>query len=326
MVEGEERGVNWEQGHIKKLDAGDEAGFGVSDAKSHPGGVERVAGVAVFVEEDEAARAFTTTIQELHSGLGGTVRIRTGRTKEITSGFGKHNFHDGFAVSRGRNRAGLGIGIAAAADQRGIADASGQLAAGAAGGRCSVQTALFIEGDRADGALFVAPMMLGGVRILPAALPGFVFRRGDEIHGITEGNALIKGELLRALANQHHVRAFFQHGASRLDRILDPAKSGDGAGTECGSVHHNGVAFHVAIQIQMRSIAGIEDRIVFENSNGGFERVERVASVQKDVVAGVQSAEATGFAGFDGVVGDIPGTAVNDERRAHFARIAEDSQ
>jgi hypothetical protein len=42
-----------------------------------------------------------------------------------------------------------------------------------------------------------------------------------------------------------------------------------------------------------------------------------VAAVKKDVVTGVKSAETTGFAGFDGVVGDVPSTAVEDERRAH---------
>ena len=39
--------------------------------------------------------------------------------------------------------------------------------------------------------------------------------------------------------------------------------------------------------------------------------------LEKDVVTGVKSAETTGFAGFDGVVGDVPGAAVEDERRSH---------
>jgi hypothetical protein len=37
----------------------------------------------------------------------------------------------------------------------------------------------------------------------------------------------------------------------------------------------------------------------------------------------LEGAEAAGFAGVDCVVGDVPGTAVEDEGGAHFWRIAD---
>ena len=79
------------------------------------------------------------------------------------------------------NAAGFGIGVAAAADERGIADAAGKFAAGSAGGSAGEELAVIVESDRADGAGFVADVMFGGVRIGEAAAPGDAFAFVDEI-------------------------------------------------------------------------------------------------------------------------------------------------
>jgi hypothetical protein len=55
----------------QKLDGGDEVGVAVDVAVGHPRGVVGKAGVAVFVEENEAAGAFATAGEELHGGLRG---------------------------------------------------------------------------------------------------------------------------------------------------------------------------------------------------------------------------------------------------------------
>jgi hypothetical protein len=300
------------------LYGGDEAGFGVGYAIGHAGGVEGVAGIAVFVEEDEATGAVAAAKKELRGGLSGTHGSGASGAKEIAGGFGEDDFHDGFAEASGGDGAGFAIGVATGADERRIADATGEFAAGAAGGSGGEEAALVIESDSANSALLVATMMFGGMGILAATLPSFAFGGGDKLFGIAEWDAAIVGELFRALRNEHHVGALFEDGASSLDRIFDASKTGDGADFECGGVHDNGVAFDVAIEIKMRAVACVEDRIVFEDSDGGFDSVESVAAIEEDVVTGVESAEAAGFAGFDGVVGNVPGTAVNDERRAHF--------
>ena len=67
----------------------------------------------------------------------------------------------------------------------------------------------------------------------------------------------------------------------------------------------------------MGTEAGVEDRIVFENDNGGFDGVERVAAVFENSPTGLKGAEAAGFTGINGVIGNVPGAAVNDERRMH---------
>ena len=113
------------------------------------------------------------------------------------------------------------------------------------------------------------------------------------------------------------MRTFFEDGARGLNGIFDAAKTGDGTGAQRGGVHDDGVAFDVAIEIEMRAVASVEDGIVFEDSDGGFDGVEGVAAVGENGPAGMKRAKATGIAGFDGVVGNVPGSAVDDERGSH---------
>src|SRR5580700_2438042 len=86
-----------------------------------------------------------------------------GILQEIRGHFGHYDFHDAFAVAGAGNAAGFGVRVAAAADERGIADASGKFAAGAAGGSASDEMSVPIESDGADRAGFVADVMFGGV-------------------------------------------------------------------------------------------------------------------------------------------------------------------
>src|ERR1700741_5136352 len=95
-----------------------------------------------------------------------------GGAKRIDREFRQDDFHDGFAVAGARNAAGFGVGVAAAANKRGIADAAGKFAAGAAGGSGGEEIAIRVEGHGADGSLFMAAVMLRGVRVFLALLPG----------------------------------------------------------------------------------------------------------------------------------------------------------
>jgi hypothetical protein len=300
-----------------KLDGGDEGAVWVDVAVGHARSVEGVAGGPVFVEEDEAAGAFASTGEELDDGLGGARGIGAGGTKEIASSFGKDDFHDGLTETGGRDRAGFAIGVTAAADERRIADASGELAAGAAGRSGGEEAALVIERDGADGALLVPTMMFCSMGVFAAALPRFAFGGGDEFFGIAKRDALAEGELLGTFRDEHHVRAFFEDGARGLDGILDAVKTGDGASAESGSVHNDSVAFDVAVEIEVRTVARVENGIVFENGDGRFDGVESVAAVEENVVAGMKGTETTRFASVDGIVGDVPGTAMDYEGGLH---------
>src|SRR5271156_619832 len=92
--------------------------------------------------------------------------------QKIGGHFGHHNFHYAFARAGAGDAACFCVGVAAAADERRIADATGKFAAGAAGGSSGEEMSVFVESDGADGAGFVAEVMFGGVGIAEAAAPG----------------------------------------------------------------------------------------------------------------------------------------------------------
>jgi hypothetical protein len=155
------------------------------------------------------------------------------------------------------------------------------------------------------------------VGVFAAAKPGFAFGGRDEVSGIAERDALGAGEVFGAFGNEHHVRTFFEDRAGGLDGIFDAAEAGDRAGAERGGFHDDGVAFDVAVEGEMGAVAGVEDGVVFEDDNGGFDGVERVAAAFENFPPSLESAEAAGFTSVDGIIRNIPGAAVNNERRLH---------
>src|SRR5712664_2791265 len=143
-------------------------------AVGHARRVEGKTGIAVAVEKDEAAggvRALAKKVngfarREIGGGEVAGISCRNwidasrAGAKKIHGRLGHHDFHDGFAVAGAGNAAGFGVGIAAAADERRIADAARQLATSSARGSGGEEVALAIDGDGADRSLLVPAMML----------------------------------------------------------------------------------------------------------------------------------------------------------------------
>ena len=127
--------------------------------------------------------------------MNGLLRSKHGRdirlTKGICSGFGHDDPHDGFAIAGGRSPAGFRVGITTTTDEGRIADAAREFAADASRGGGGEETALFVDGDGTDGALIVATMMFGGVRVFAAAQPGFALGGRDEVSRIAERQMLL---------------------------------------------------------------------------------------------------------------------------------------
>src|ERR1700733_6767276 len=79
--------------------------------------------------------------------------------KKVDGHFRHHNFHDAFAVAGAGDPPRLEVSITAAADEGGVADASGELAAGApCRGACG-EISMAISRDSAYRAVFVADVM-----------------------------------------------------------------------------------------------------------------------------------------------------------------------
>src|SRR5207253_545268 len=121
------RRENWRA----SLDGGEEGTVGGDVAMGHARRVEGEAGIAVAVEEDEAAGGASALGEKMDGLAGGEiggrgVAGRGGRwvntngalAKKIDGGFGQDDFHNGFAVAGAGDAAGFGVGITAAADER----------------------------------------------------------------------------------------------------------------------------------------------------------------------------------------------------------------
>ena len=131
---------------------------------------------------------------------------------------------------------------------------------------------------------------------------------------------MLASEAFRAFRDQHHMRALFEHRACGADGILNAPQAGNRAGAKSSGFHDDGVALDMPIKREVRAVAGVENRIVFENHDGGLDSVKRVAAVFEDTPAGMESAQTTCFACINRFVGNVPGSAMHDERGSHGFR------
>jgi hypothetical protein len=301
-------------------------------AVGHARSIERRSGAALTIEEDQSAGGVHAMRELAHAGVrdGLRERKRAGLlamreqnaliVQKIGGHFGHHNFHNAFAVAGAGDSAGFRVGVAAAADERRIADAAGKFAAGAAGGSSGEKMSVLVERHSADGAGFVAQMMFGGVRIAEAAAPGDAFAFVDQVFGRAEREAVFLGEFFRAGSDEHHVLAVFEHAAREADGIVDVFYGGDGARFQRRAVHEDRVELDLAVGIKMRAEARVESGIVFQNYDAGFDGVNRGAAGRENFPSGFERALHAGAAVFDGFVGDVPSAAVNDQGRLQRSR------
>jgi hypothetical protein len=68
----------------------------------------------------------------------------------------------------------------------------------------------------------------------------------------------------------------------------------------------------------MRTVAGIENRVVFQDDHGGLNGIERRATSFQDAPTGDQCAFATRFAGLNRGIRNIPRATMNDQCWFHL--------
>src|SRR5260370_141457 len=169
----------------------------------------------------------------------------------------------------------------------------------------------------------LATVMRGGVCVRLALHPGFLLGFADHFLGLAKLDAELFCEALSAFGDEHHVRAVFENLARELNGILDAPESGRSAGAKRGAIHDDGVAFDVAVQIEVRAVTGVEGGVVFEDHDGGFDSVEGGAAAGEDGPASSESAMAARLASVHGFVRNVPRAAVDNEGWLHDQRIAE---
>ena len=119
-------------------------------------------------------------------------------------------------------------------------------------------------------------------------------------------------ETFGALRDEHHMRTIFENFAREAHGIAHVLQSRDRAGAKSGAIHDDGIAFDAAIQIQVRAVAGVEHRIIFQDHDGSFDSIESGSTRFENAPASGQRSLAARFAGGNRGIGNIPGAAVND--------------
>jgi hypothetical protein len=79
----------------------------------------------------------------------------------------------------------------------------------------------------------------------------------------------------------------------------------------------------VAVKIEVRAVTGVEDGVVFEDHDGGFDGIESGSTAAQDGPARSERAMAAGLARFHGFVRNVPRAAMNNKSRFHDRSIAE---
>src|SRR5260370_19199330 len=109
-----------------------------------------------------------------------------------------------------------------------MAEAAGKFATGAARGSGGEKASVGVDGDGADGSLFVAAVMFAGVFVFLALQPRFALGCADHFLRLSEFDSVLGGEALGAFRAKHHVRAILESLSRGVHGILDWLASGCG--------------------------------------------------------------------------------------------------
>lgn len=287
------------------------------DAPGHARSVVGEAETSVGSEQDDAAVAAEAAMK-VSDGIRSNLLGRDTREDAISSPLAEDKLHDGFApAGEGDGGAGI-IRIAAATDERRIADPARSFVEGATRGSGGGEIAVDVDGDGADGVVSGVVSGEGAVRRAGGlASLGFgealAFAGQDELGVVDEGQAVGRGKFFSALGDEVDVVALVEDEASGLDGVADALNTGDAAGAESSAVHEQGVELNTAVASEEAPAAGVEGGIVFHRSDSGFDRVDGGRTAFEQAPAFLEGVEDTLFVSFELVGGDIPGAAVDEE-------------
>src|SRR5580692_5900688 len=147
--------IDFKRVDLKTLNA--EAGLEPARGRQAPGhgwGVVGEAEAAVRAEEDDSTMA-AEAIEEVRDGFAGGDIRHGSRGHPVCCPFAEDQLHDRLAPTGERNRSRQIVGIAAAADERGVAHAAGSFVEGSACRGCRGQVAAAIEGYGSYGVMRV---------------------------------------------------------------------------------------------------------------------------------------------------------------------------
>jgi hypothetical protein len=101
-----------------------------------------------------------------------------------------------------------------------------------------------------------------------------------------------------------------------MDGIAQALDTGDATGAHgagYAAVHEQCVELDFALAGEEGAAAGVEGLVVFKDSDGGFHRIESGSAALQQGVAGKKRAANPEGVGFNSVIGDGPGAAMNEK-------------
>ncbi len=138
----------------------------------------------------------------------------------------------------------------------------------------------------------------------------------DKFGVVNEGHAVGLGKLLGASADEVDVLAVFEDQAGSLNGVVEALDAGHAASLQAATVHEEGIELDAAVGGEKAAMAGIEGRVIFEDGDGSFDRVEGRSAAREDGIAGFQRVADTGLVGGSGVGGDGPCATVYEQSRS----------
>ncbi len=138
-----------------------------------------------------------------------------------------------------------------------------------------------------------------------------------EVFGIDELDTDGLRELFGAVVDQHHVFGFFHDRAGQQDGILHAMHVRDRAGLARRAVHDRRIEFVLAIVVEHRAFARVEQRRILHDDDRFRHGIDAARAGLERVVAGVQRALELGAHGLLALgrdfAADYAGATVDDE-------------
>src|SRR5208282_893000 len=134
----------------------------------------------------------------------------------------------------------------------------------------------------------------------------------DEIFVATKSDAMLGGKALGAFRHKIDMRAVAKNFAGGANRVAQALDATDAAAAQGRTVHDESVELHFAIAVQETAAAGVEGFVVLENDDGLFDRVQSRAAAFEGAPSRGNGIAHTVEVRFDHVVGNGPGSAVDD--------------
>ena len=144
----------------------------------------------------------------------------------------------------------------------------------------------------------------------------FAFAIEDQLGVVDERHAVLSGKILGVAADEVDVGTLLKDETRRVDGIAQAFNAGHATGAHGpgdSAIHEQCIELDFAIAREKGAAARVKSLVIFENGDSGLYRIDRSGAAFEQRVAGKKSTANAEGVGFDGVIGDGPGAAMNEK-------------